>query len=122
MWEGEDNGVCEVLLTSLSWVHEKLQLERSLHFNELVANEYDHRKDEYTPWHSDTSHLLADEALIVSITLDSPGVFCFSPNIDMLLHEFSGPSNEFVAFSTAVRGCVALLSRDVMVMCGSFEE
>ena len=44
--EDKDNGVCEVLLKSLSWVHEKFRLERSLHFNELVANEYEHRKEE----------------------------------------------------------------------------
>ena len=79
LWEGKDNGVCQVLLNSLEWVKHNLGLERSLLFNEVVANEYAHIKEEYTPWHSDTSPLLDDEGLIVSVTLGAPGVFCFAP-------------------------------------------
>ena len=36
-----DNGVCEVLLKSVEWVNDKLGLERSLQFNELVTNQYE---------------------------------------------------------------------------------
>ena len=57
LFQGRDNGVCEVLLKSVEWVNDKLGLERSLQFNELVTNEYEHAKQEYTPWHSDTSPL-----------------------------------------------------------------
>ena len=40
LYEG-DNGVCEVLLKSVEWVNDKLGLERSLQFNELVTNQYE---------------------------------------------------------------------------------
>ena len=40
LYEG-DNGVCEVLLKSAKWVNDKLGLERSLQFNELVTNQYE---------------------------------------------------------------------------------
>ena len=33
--------MCEVLLKSVKWVNDKLGLERSLQFNELVTNQYE---------------------------------------------------------------------------------
>ena len=52
--------------------------ERSLLLNEIVANEYAHINDEYTPWHSHKNGLLDDEALIPSVTVGALGVFCFA--------------------------------------------
>ena len=126
--EGSDNGSCEVLVDSLKWLHNKLGIAtdqggfRSCQFNNAVAHQYKHGLDQYLPWNTDASEIFGPNPLIVSITLNSPGVFCFAPNIDMLLQEFSRPPNEFVAFSSSLRGCVALLSGDLMIMCGSFQE
>ena len=39
--EDEHNGVCEVMSKSMEWVNDKLGLERSLQFNELVTNQYE---------------------------------------------------------------------------------
>ena len=77
-YEYEDNGVCQVLLNSLEWVTHNLGQERSLLLNEIVANEYAHINDEYTPWDSDKNGLVDDEALILSVTLGALGVFCFA--------------------------------------------
>ena len=66
--------MCEVLLKSVEWVNDKLGLERSLQFNELVTNQYETANQEYTPWHSDKSPLLGDEGLIVSLTLGAPAL------------------------------------------------
>ena len=118
--------MCEVLLKSVEWVNDKLGLERSLQFNELVTNEYEHAKEEYTPWHSDTSPLLDDEGLIVSVTLGAPGVFCFAP--------FYGAESAREWFyktedhrkqcyvDKCVRGCVALWCGELMSLCGTFGE
>ena len=92
-------------MRSLSW-------KGACFFNELVANEYAHTKDEFTPWHSDESRLLGDGALIVSITLGSPGVFCFAPKFGTLFatqwhyrcHEWRKQNYK----DNGVRGCVAL--------------
>ena len=126
--EGSDNGSCRVLMDSLGWLHNKLGIATdqggftSCQFNNAVAHQYKHGLDQYLPWNTDASEIFGPNPLIVSITLNSPGVFCFAPNIDMLLQEFSGPPNELIAFSNSLRACVALLSGDVIIMCGSFQK
>ena len=126
LYEGGDNGVCEVLLKSVEWVNDKLGLERSLQFNELVTNEYEHAKEEYTPWHSDTSPLLGDESLIVSLTLGHPGVFCFAPFYGV--ESASKWNNKSEALRKQcyrdgkVRGCVDLWPGDLLLMGGTFQK
>ena len=123
--EGEHNGVCEVLSKSMEWVNDKLGLERSLEFNELVTNQYDIGKEEYTPWHTDKNPLLGRESLIVSLTLGAPGVFCFAPfygveSASKWNHKCEETKKQRYK-DGQVRGCVDLWPGDLMLMCGTFQ-
>ena len=46
LYEGTDNGVCQVLLESLEWINHMFGLEKGLEFNEIVANQYVHNRGE----------------------------------------------------------------------------
>ena len=93
-----DNGSCGVLLDSSGWLHDKLGIAtqhggfRSCQFNNVVANQYKNGLDQYIPWHTDASEIIGPNPLIVSITLNSPGVFCFAPSLDLLLHIAACPA------------------------------
>ena len=49
-------------------------------FHQIIANSYSRCRNQYTPWHSDASELLAKDTDILSISLGSAGIFCFAPN------------------------------------------
>ena len=118
--------MCEVLLKSVKWVNDKLRLERSLQFNELVTNQYAVGKQEYTPWHSDTSPFLDDEGLIVSVTLGAPGVFCFAPfyGVESARKWYykTEDTRKQCYVDESVRGCVDLWPGDLMLMGGTFQK
>ena len=124
--EDEHNGVCEVMSKSMEWVNDKLGLERSLEFNELVTNQYDIEKEEYAPWHTDKNPLLGRESLIVSLTLGAPGVFCFAPfygvkSASKWNHKCEKTKKQRY-LNGGVRGCVDLQRGDLLFMCGTFQE
>ena len=115
-----------MLLKSVEWVNDKLGLERSLQFNELVTNQYETANQEYTPWHSDKNPLLGDEGLIVSLTLGAPGVFCFAPfyGVDSARKWFykTEEHRKECYVDERVRGCVDLWPGDLMLMGGTFQK
>ena len=108
--------MCQVLLNSLEWVNHNLGQERSLLLNEIVANEYAHINEEYTPWHSDKNGLLDDDALIPSVTLGAPGVFWFAPRRgaeSAKKWNFKNATKRKVYYKEqCVRGCGALWRGD----------
>ena len=115
-------------MDSPGWLRNKLGIAtdqggfRSCQFNNVVATQYKNGLDQYIPWHTHASEITDPNPLIVSITLNSPGVFCFAPSLDLLYsREFSRDMN-YYEYSRDVRGCVALFPGDLMIMCGSFQE
>ena len=123
LYEGTDNGVCQVLLKSLEWTNQMFGVEKGLQFNEIVANQYVHNMGEYVPWHSDKNSLFANEPVIASITLGAPGVFCFAPlygsNFANAWNFKKTEQRKQNYNDLGVRGCVALWPGDVMIMCGT---
>ena len=115
-----------MLSKSMEWVNDKLGLERSLQFNELVTNQYEIAKEEYTPWHTDKNPLLGCVSLIVSLTLGAPGVFCFAPfygveSASKWNHKCEETKKQRY-IDGGVRGSVDLWPGDLLLMCGTFQE
>ena len=77
-----DDVDCEVLSEALDWVDKSCGDHQ---FNELVANQYLASDNEKTPWHSDSDALILPHPTIMSVSLQSPGAFCFAPGYDGLL-------------------------------------
>ena len=100
--------------------------ERSLLLNEIVANDYAHINDEYTPWHSHKNDLLDDEALILSVTVGALGVFCFVSRHgaeSAKKWNFKNVTKRKVYYKEqCVRGCGALWRGELMILCGTFRE
>ena len=130
--DGTDNGSCGVLLDSISWLHDKLGIAtqqggfRSCQFNNVVASQYDYALGEYIPWHTDANELFGHNALIASVSLDSPGAFVFAPRMgtdfaNRWYHKNLAIRKEKQK-QGGVRGVLPLFPGDVMIMCGTFQE
>ena len=130
--DGTDNGSCGVLLDSIGWLHDKLGIAtqqggfRSCQFNNVVATQYDYALGQYIPWHTDANELIGHNALIASVSLDSPGAFVFAPRMGTdFAHRWYHKQlaiRKEKQKQGGVRGVLPLFPGDVMIMCGTFQE
>ena len=61
------------------WFHGFGDVAELHRINELLANAYSRELDEAIDWHSDIADLYENSTDVVSLSVGSPGVFCFSP-------------------------------------------
>ena len=102
------------------WLHSQMQVPNEKQFNEIVSNRYLQSKDESIPWHSDVAknRLLAQDAEVLSLTLGSPGAFCW--HFDEK-GDFSLKAKQ-KSIDRKERGVLFLLPGDLLLTDGSFQK
>ena len=106
------------------WLHDELEVERWLHFDEIVANIYDRGLNQCAGFHTDQNPLLGETSNILSVSMGAPGVFYWRPNPDGKLR---GPGKKeqrrHEAEQTAgLWGCTPLLPGDLLLCRGTFQH
>ena len=97
------------------------------YMNEVLANLYSREEDENIDWHNDMDKLYQTSTDVVSLSVGSPGVFCFEPrknDEDGRLYEMTGPKSwgkddrRQQTIDKGLRGLVPLFAGDLLVMSG----
>ena len=96
--------------------------------NEVLGNIYSREDDEHINWHDDTDELYQTSTDVLSLSVGSPGVFCFQPrknDSDDRLYQVTGAKRLKIkarrqqAIDKGLRGLVPLFSGDLLVMSGN---
>ena len=100
--------------------------------NEVLGNIYSREDDERINWHDDTDELYQTSTDVLSLSVGSPGVFCFQPRknesdnrLYQALYQVTGAKSckkdarRQQARDKGLRGLVPLFSGDLLVMSGN---
>ena len=97
-------------------------------FHQIVANIYNHTRNENTPWHTDANILLKESTDVLCISLGAPGIYCVQPNRAHLdprwgiRNSIRGDKLRQACIEHGLRACVPLFAGDLIVCTGTFMQ
>ena len=112
------------------WVNEH-NVPPMYHVNEVLANIYSRKEDECIGWHDDMHELYETSTDVLSLSVGSPGVFCFQPrknDKDDRLYKITGGNGckkdlrRQRTIDKGLRGLVPLFPGDLLVMSGNCQS
>jgi hypothetical protein len=112
------------------WMHTEHGCDAANGFHQIVANIYNHERNENTPWHTDANILLKESTEVLCISLGAPGIYCVQPNRAHLdprwgireANSTRGDKLRKACIELGLRACVPVLPGDLIVSTGTFMQ